>query len=441
MRKRYFIITLIVIIIAGLLVWACKHPLGEGVSGVGNSSDVSGETGGGDISSGENNTSEEKIDPAVVGIGLVGSGEGKTLNGITLPANSLSAEEQSKNYDPSNNYAVLFENGKIPALTVTTKGVILAAAEDSSGKVVVRRSSDMGRTWYNANDSGYGHPFFINCHNGDVLLGAVGSDNKTIIYRSSDDGKNWTQKESIDKPTDAKNSFVTYGQGITLRHQNDNSQKLIFPMYYTNASNNKPYTAIMFSENDGGNFNSVCNGFEILSKKLQGNLGDFSTFETKLIELPDGSILYNTAYYDKGYSLWAKSTDCGKNWTFGVVGQDKEDPGAKHIDFSRYEFNGKPIKSGGDKYALRAYSHFSGNGYSIGLTTNDFNNGDKNKTGESKYSFTKELVSATAKANGYPAITVLPDGTIATLTEENNGVIFRRFNLYWLTTGAESINY
>ncbi|WP_161976223.1 hypothetical protein, partial [Brachyspira catarrhinii] len=89
----------------------------------------------------------------------------------------------------------------------------------------------------------------------------------------------------------------------------------------------------------------------------------------------------------------------------------KEDPGAKHIDFSRYEYNGKPIKLGGDKYALRAYSHFSGNGYSIGLTTNDFNNGDKNQTGESKYSHTKELVKATAKANGYPAITVLPDGT------------------------------
>ncbi|WP_161976204.1 sialidase family protein, partial [Brachyspira catarrhinii] len=158
--------------------------------------------------------------------------------------------------------------------------------------------------------------------------------------RSSDDGKNWIQKESIDKPADAKNSFVTYGQGVTLRHgANANSQKLIFPYFYSN-NNSKRFTAIMYSDNDGNTFSSVCNSFKMPTKEVSGDLGVFSTFETKLIELSDGSILYNTAYYEGGVSIWAKSTNCGKYWTFTVLGTDKEDPGAKHIDFSRYEYNG-----------------------------------------------------------------------------------------------------
>lgn len=35
MRKRYFLITFAIItIIAGVWVWACKHPFGPGISGM-----------------------------------------------------------------------------------------------------------------------------------------------------------------------------------------------------------------------------------------------------------------------------------------------------------------------------------------------------------------------------------------------------------------------
>ena len=37
MRKRYFFIPLIaIIVIAGVLVWSCKHPFGEGLSIINN---------------------------------------------------------------------------------------------------------------------------------------------------------------------------------------------------------------------------------------------------------------------------------------------------------------------------------------------------------------------------------------------------------------------
>ena len=54
------------------------------------------------------------------------------------------------------------------------------------------------------------------------------------------------------------------------------------------------------------------------------------------------------------------------------------------------------------------------------------------------------LMAGQSLYSGYPAITVLPDGTIATLTEETTqnlqdqyDIVFRRFNLYWLSGGVE----
>ena len=132
-----------------------------------------------------------------------------------------------------------------------------------------------------------------------------------------------------------------------------------------------------------------------------------------------------------GKTYWAKSTDCGANWSFLDI---NDSVGGKRLDLVRYEFNGKPIK--GKKEALMIYSSTSGD-YGIKMSTNDFNNGNPNN----KYHNERDLVLGGAKSDGYPAITTLPDGTIATLTDENNGVVFRRFNLYWLSDGLRYIDY
>lgn len=49
------------------------------------------------------------------------------------------------------------------------------------------------------------------------------------------------------------------------------------------------------------------------------------------------------------------------------------------------------------------------------ITKNDFNNGKAEGGTNAKYAYTKELTAG--QTGSYPAITVLPDGTIATLTE------------------------
>ena len=432
MRKRYFLITFAIItIIAGVWVLACKHPTGEGT--------IPG------VSTKENDGNGGNSEPEIVAY--------------------LSQEKQNADYE---HVDILFSGAttpQIPALTVTSREVLIAASGQSAGNVKIKRSHDLGMTWEDLHftpENGYSYPFFINCHNGDILLGVTtatkSADSKTIFYRSNNDGETWTKQDSSSVGlktvcNDATDGFATYGQGITLRHGgNLGSQKLMFPYFY-NAPDNKKngyYFAIMFSENDGRSFNSVCEGFtnSYNNKFVNTNIGSFGvSFISKIIELSNGDILLNMRRTTDGDMFWMLSKDCGKNWNITVDGNatenggagSKRGVGAKNADFIRYEFNGKDIKLGGDKYALMIISYESKTGYDVMLTVNDFNHGQPDGGTAKKYKYTKNIISAST--GGYPAITVLPDGTIATLTEDSGDMYFKRFNLYWLTSGAESINY
>ena len=430
MRKRYFLITFAIItIIAGVWVLACKHPTGAGsIPGVSN--EGSAENGGG----------EEVV------------------------KSYLSQEEQNSDYEYEDILFTGATGGQIPALTVTAKEVLIAASGTTTGTVTIKRSSDLGMTWTDSDftpDSGYSYPFFINCHNGDILLGvttATKSENsKTIFYRSNNDGETWTKQDSSSVGlktvcNDATDSQATYGQGITLRHGgNLGSQKLMFPYFYNAPDKSKKppkpgcYVGIMYSDNNGNNFNSICERF-YFGKTNEGNIGSFSSHISKIIELANGDILLNMRTSGlNGWTFWMLSTNCGKNWdiTVGNTGEEntkKNSVWGRKADFIRYEFNGKDIKLGGDKYALMITSYESKAGYDVMLTDNDFNHGKPDGGTASKYKYTKNIPSASTGL--YPAITVLPDGTIATLTEDSGGdMYFKRFNLYWLTGGKESINY
>lgn len=428
MRKRYFLITFAIItIIAGVWVLACKHPTGEGT--------IPG------VSTKENDGNGGNSESEIVAY--------------------LSQEEQNADYE---HVDILFTGGttpQIPALTVTSREVLIAASGQSAGNVKIKRSSDLGMTWTDSDftpENGYSYPFFINCHNGDILLGVTtatkSANSKTIFYRSNNDGETWTKQDSSSVGlktvcNDATDSQATYGQGIALRHGgNLGSQKLMFPYFY-NAKDKKAnkdngcFVAILSSGDDGRNFNSVCKNFTAYSK----DIGSFGSFISKIIELSNGDILLNMRATTDGYTYWMLSTNCGESWNVTVNNSSAENKenknkgvGGKNADFIRYEFNGKDIKKlGGDKYALMITSYTSKTGYDVMLTDNDFNHGKPEGGTKGKYKYTKEITAGST--GGYCAITVLPDGTIATLTEDNNDMYFKRFNLYWLTGGAESINY
>lgn len=376
------------------------------------------------------------------GVNEENGGGGDEFGGNTLPAGYLTQDEQYEPMDPDSKRQVLFTGDyRIPALTVTAKKTILAAVGTgtASSHIAIKKSSDMGQTWteVRANYEGfsgmYTHPFFINGYDGSILLGVAttnSGENKTIIYKSTDDGTTWSKSTTIDTNsvnngnTKVFNGYVTYGQGITLRHGN-NANKLLFPYFFgTNAAENG-FTATMCSTDGGATFS-----------QLGSPYGKFTSHETKFIELSDGSVLLNIRV-PNGQTYWMLSSDCGNTWqvkTSGTTETGNNVNSGKHADFTRYEFNGRDIKRGGEKYALMVLSKKNTNAYNVRMTLNDFGGGAGGFN--AKYTYNRDF-STNVGGDGYPAVTVLPDGTIATLTEETEGIVFRRFNLSWLTSSGE----
>ncbi|TXJ40521.1 sialidase family protein [Brachyspira aalborgi] len=393
MRKRYFLITFAIItIIAGVWVLACKHPLG---------------------------------------------------NGLTFPK-AEENEEEVGIMDPDSTRSVVFNNTCIiPALTVTKDNTLIAAVGDKTtkGKILIKTSKDLGKTWISNNVeikgdkiTGFAHPFFINCHNGDILLGIATTntgEDTVSFYRGSANATVWSKESpTIEKSTGPKNqantalkpgnAFATYGNGIALRHGNNaNKNTLLFPYYYKDTTKNSGVISTMISTNDGKHWEPYGN-----------DEGPYASYGAKFIEIENGNILY--FMNNQQGTAWFESTNCGKNSKCTTLFADEahNEIAVMYADFVRYEFNGEDIiKSGsGKKYALMAYSSPGGT-YGVKLTTDDFNNGQKGGSGK----FYNQEVGTSSLSETYPSITVLKDGTICTLAaEEANEIVFKRFELKWL---------
>ena len=413
--------------------------------------------------------------------GSTGGGGGTTGGGYVLPKGSLSQAEQQQPLDPNVSTKVLWQrrqggNFRIPALITTRNGVIIAASDNrynttadlGNGNTIdveIRRSTDLGNTWEPAvkikkatgTATSYGDAFFINCHNGDVILGVVEEPGffqngaKTTLYRSKDDGKTWNQIQQISIPAGYSRGFGASGQGLTLRHgANKGAQRLMFA-FLAKKSNNDLAVYAFISDDDGNSWREGGN-----TGKIDGNNID----ETKAFELSDGRVMLNHRRpAGTGSRSWSIASTYNGNFTFQGIDPEVTDPG-NNADLVRYEFDGVPIVNRGDNYALLIHANSKPNNASgkkwffarfnhhIKLTKNEFGNGIG--TANQKYAYDKQLVNGGDKLySGYPTITVLPDGTIGTLTEETTdgsqsdaySIVWRRFNLYWLSGGTEYVDY
>lgn len=334
----------------------------------------------------------------------------------------------------------------IPALTVMKDNILIAAVgSKTKGQLLIKESKDNGKNWTEVNapsigtdlNNSYVHPFFINCHNGDILLGVSttnASQNSLYLYRSTD-GKTWNQELTNivlpnkltnfqTKPLDNKNAIVTYGNGIALKHGTNTSKNtLLFPYYYKTEievqnGQIQGSVATMISTDDGQSW-----------QRYGNDRGGYVSYISKFIELNDGNILYfmNNAFKQVACFV---STDCGKTdtektpFTSGAHNEDK----IEYFDFARYEFDGRDIK--GAEYALMVFSTDK-TSYSVKMTTDDFNKG-QNKRATYLGGGSKVIAEGLTNSNDiYPTITVLKDGTIATLAAEDDGMVFRRFELNW----------
>lgn len=332
----------------------------------------------------------------------------------------------------------------IPALTVTKDNTLIAAVGDKTtkGKILIKTSKDLGKTWTSYNgeiksdkiNNGLAHPFFINCHNGDILLGIATTntgEDTVSFYRGSANATVWSKESpTIEKSTGPKNqantalnpgnAFATYGNGIALRHGNNaNKNTLLFPYYYKDKTKNSGVISTMISTNDGKHWEPYGN-----------DEGPYASYGAKFIELNDGNILYFMSDNFKKVG-WFESKDCGKTskcTTLFTKPAHNEDR-IEYADFTRYEFDGRDIK--GAEYALMVFSTDKAS-YSVKMTTDDFNKGKDNKSGTYLGGGSKVIAANLTKPSAiYPTITVLKDGTIATLAAEDDGMVFRRFELNW----------
>ena len=389
MKKRFIFIPLAILIsIASILVLACKHPLGAGIQ-----------------------------------LKKYGNDTVDTVDTV---------DKEKPLYPDSTKITVFTNQHIIPAITVTSNNTIIAAVGDGSrkGQILIKKSKDLGKTWEEvtvATDTDFNdchvHPFFITAHNNDILLGLATTNknnNKVTFHRSKDNGETWVKNnKSITASTgNNANAFVTYGNGVTLRHGRNGKFKLLFSYFYLDNQNKANIYNIVSTDN-GENWDSFGNKIGTFTGVTKG----------KALEIEDGSILYflnlNGTNNIRQFA-WAKSTDCGE--TFSSSQNYTNSPFTKDypraFDFCRYEFNGNDISEA--QYVLATFSEKDT--YKVMMSTDDFNKGVKGtKVLGNK---AKELGKSTNDI--YPAITVLKDGTICTLAAENGYIVFRRFNLAWL---------
>ena len=354
---------------------------------------------------------------------------------INTNDNGLDYEED----DNGNNYSETVNNCIIPALTVTKNNTLIAAIGDknNAGKILIKTSKDAGTNWtsYNGNiknddiKTGSAHPFFINCYDGDILLGIATTnetENVVSFYRGTGDGSTWTKESAKiempktttnqqNKPLTPKDAFATYGNGLALKH-GGNTNTLLFLYYYRDTTGSGAMST-MISTDNGKNWKA--NGKD---------QGVYSSYGAKFIEIENGNILY---FLNGSAGIaWFKSTDKGENESLTEAFFKSSMGNPIYTDFVRYEFDGKDI-NGKSKHVLVAFSEDT-TGYKVMMSTDDFKEGKKGT--QIVGTAPKKVGTSSEYHDIYPAITVLKDGTIATLAAEDYDIIFRSFDYNYLSS-------
>ncbi|MFE3904528.1 exo-alpha-sialidase [Streptomyces sp. NPDC059153] len=243
---------------------------------------------------------------------------------------------------------------RIPALTTSVKGTVLAAYDarptlgdlPSNISIMLRRSTDGGVTWQpqqvvrkDAAPQGYGDPsLLVDRTTGRIFLfyaasvnqgffgsGTGNDENDPNVLQadysySDDDGLTWTHRritEQIKNPAWA-GMFAASGEGIQVR-QGAYRGRLI--QQYAVRINGANYAASAYSDDHGETW------------KMGNPVGPGGD-ENKTVELSDGRIMLNNR--SKPYRTIAYSTDGGVNYTPLTQDTQLTDP-ANNASVMRYD--------------------------------------------------------------------------------------------------------
>ncbi len=259
---------------------------------------------------------------------------------------------------------VVFERGnefgyRIPALTVSKAGTLLAFCEQRVGGVhdhaqndiVLRRSADGGQSWGGlqvVHEDGKNvlvNPCVAILDSGRILLmfqrfpagyharagghmkllsaGLEGDTiSRTLVMHSDDDGVTWSSPRDVTRQTRRPHAISTAsgpGVGIVLEH-GPKPGRIIMPTNegWWEGKNRKFQVYACYSDDNGQSWQMGAPAPD--SDTGHGN-------EVQMVELGDGSVLLNSrSHQGKGCRKLAVSTDAGETWSQIRDAEDLPEP-------------------------------------------------------------------------------------------------------------------
>jgi sialidase-1 len=322
---------------------------------------------------------------------------------------------------------------RIPSVTVTKKGTVLAFCEgrkknrSDAGDIdlVLRRSSDDGKTWgqlqvvWDDDGNTCGNPcpivdretgtiWLLLTHNlgedkeAQIVDGKSKGSRTVWVSKSSDDGESWSKPVDITFETKQKDwTWYATGPGVGIQLK---SGRLLIPCDNKVAGTKARQSHVITSDDHGKTW------------KL-GGVVEPNCNESQAVELSDGSVLLNMRSYEANkLRLIATSKDGGVTFTKPVEDKTLIEPVCQ-ASILRYP---------GDKNAILFSNPASGKREKMTIRLS----GDDCKT----WSASKLLHEGPA---AYSCLTVLPDKTIGCLYEcgtkdPYERIEFARFPLDWV---------
>lgn len=317
---------------------------------------------------------------------------------------------------------------RIPALLCLDDGTLLAVNDKRKYNyrdlpedidIVVRRSSDNGRSWSDPQTiiagtgykHGYGDPALVQCQNGDVLCLFAGGNGywassvsdpiSVYVMRSTDRGKTWSGPENITSViwdgSTHHGAFVASGNGLCLR-RGAHAGRVLFAAAACRNSGYQSDNYVIYSDDNGHTWHRSTMAY---------SLGD----EAKLMELTDGTVLLSVRRTGaRGYNT---SIDGGETWGEQGLWQEMQANAC----------NGEMLRVD-DTTLLHSIPHSMQRENVSIYTSND--------EGRSWHS----PVLIVDGPSVYSSMTLLKDGTIGLYVEvgpdTNCSLYYYRFNRAWL---------
>ena len=435
MKKRFIFIPLaILIVIAGVLIWACelRHPFGMGLSA-------------------ELLASLEPYMSESGGPGYKGEIKREVTNSyITKSTKVMVFPLQSgKNYY------------RIPTLIQLTNGDLLAFADKRIGSIgdvpkspietVYKKSTNNGKTWSQekrispqstSKSLSYGDgAYCVDRKTGNIICLVVGDEGflsskpdkpiKTRLIIGRNNGATWDAPIDITdkiygancKDPDRKNwngAFTTSGNGVQLRNG-----RIMFVLNVRKGTNASPlYNHVLYTDDGGATWNVSKGAPDISKNPSRGGS------EAKIVELNDGTLLMAIRPEGIFQRFLAKSTDNGETW--GVAEPRSELPSSSSNGDIIYYTS---TLNGWDKN--RIITMFDSVPYTKATPPGNpklYWSYDEGKTW-------KGLLIHSGNA-GYSSLAILKDGSIGILAEIggswNGPIYFMRLNMKYLTGGKDS---